>query len=65
MKQRPGIMLTLMAGLILGAIGCQPSSSPGPMRVRFGALPILDVLPVYVAQVEGYFVQAGLEVEVV
>lgn len=65
MKQQTGIMLMLIAGLILSAIGCQPSSSPGPMRVRFGALPILDVLPVYVAQTEGYFVRAGLEVEVV
>ncbi len=65
MGQRVRIGLALMVGLILGAVGCQPSSSAGPMRVRFGALPILDVLPVYVAQTEGYFARAGLEVEVV
>lgn len=47
------------------AVACRPAPGTGPMRVRFGALPILDVLPVYVAQAEGYFAQAGLEVEVV
>ncbi len=65
MRRRVGIQLLLIAMGMLGAIGCQSSSSAGPMRVRFGALPILDVLPVYVAQSEGHFAQAGLEVELV
>ncbi len=65
MGRRIVIWLAWMIGFGVGAIGCQPSSGAGPLRVRFGALPILDVLPVYVAQTEGYFTQAGLEVEIV
>ncbi|MDW8064585.1 MAG: MetQ/NlpA family ABC transporter substrate-binding protein [Anaerolineae bacterium] len=65
MKRHATLLRILVVGWILGLLGCQLSSSPGPMRVRFGALPILDVLPVYVAQTEGYFARVGLEVEVV
>lgn len=34
-------------------------------RVRFGALPILDVLPVYVALEKGHFYANGLKVEII
>ncbi len=65
MGRQAGIGLLLFIGMV-GAMGCRPApGGAGPLQVRFGALPILDVLPVYVAQAEGYFAQAGLEVEVV
>ncbi|QWK12075.1 MAG: ABC transporter substrate-binding protein [Thermoflexus hugenholtzii] len=57
------ILLGIAIGV--GLVACQPSAGARPLSVRFGALPILDVLPVYVAQTEGYFAQAGLEVEVI
>jgi len=65
MKRRGWLIGVWMLGWMVGAIGCRPAPQAAPMRVRFGALPILDVLPVYVAQAEGAFARAGLEVEVV
>lgn len=53
----------MLAILILLA-GCTPSvSSPAPLRIA--VLPILDSLPLYVAETQGYFAERGLEVEFV
>ena len=62
---------------VLLVSGCQPASTtaPGntpspqstntrqPVTLRLAMLPILDALPIYVAQEKGYFEQAGLKVD--
>ncbi|HET7011232.1 MAG TPA: ABC transporter substrate-binding protein [Anaerolineales bacterium] len=47
--------------LILSLAGCAPR--PASATVRIGVLPLLDALPMYVAQAEGYFADAGVSVE--
>lgn len=51
----------LSALAMLGAAGCQ--AAPGGGKLRVGLLPIVDALPMYVAESEGYYKQQGLEVE--
>jgi NitT/TauT family transport system substrate-binding protein len=47
----------------LALVGCAaPSTGPGG-KLRVGLLPIIDVLPMYVAEQEGFFKAQGLEVE--
>jgi NitT/TauT family transport system substrate-binding protein len=44
----------------------QPAiSSEKPTKIRFGTLPVLQALPVYVAQDKGFFGRGGLDVELV
>ncbi len=42
-----------------------PTNSEKPVTLRMAMLPILDALPVYVAQEQGYFQEAGLTVDFV
>ncbi len=52
------------ACLLLLLAGCQPPvSAPQPLRIA--VLPILDALPLYVAEAEGYFAEQGVAVEFV
>lgn len=60
MKQKVSALLAL----ILLLSGCTGASS-APETLRLAVLPILDVLPLYVAQSEGYFAQQGVTVELV
>jgi NitT/TauT family transport system substrate-binding protein len=55
--------------LIILLAACAPGSAAAPTPivvppapVRIALLPVTDVIPIYVAQAEGYFVNAGLEV---
>lgn len=51
---------------VIGAllfIGC--SSEPEPATLRMAVLPILDALPMYVAEEQGYFAEENLKVEFV
>lgn len=51
---------------VIGAllfIGC--SSEPEPASLRMAVLPILDALPMYVAEEQGYFAEENLKVEFV
>ncbi len=55
-------LLGFLASLLLA--GCtQPAVSDQPIRVAL--LPVLDSLPLYVAQQQGYFEDAGLKVGLV
>lgn len=53
-------VLLVIAALLFGA--CVPAS-PEPATLRIGLLPILEALPLYVAQAQGYFAAEGVQVE--
>ena len=66
------IYLTLMIGLLLAA--CGPVSTPNetqqptdaiadPVSIRIAVLPLIDTLPMYVAEQEGMFRAFDLNVE--
>ena len=47
-------ILIIALGLLASA--CSPSAqTPEPVTLRIAVLPILDALPMYVAQTNGYF----------
>lgn len=54
----------MVVGVLLSLLGCagRPAAS-APLRI--GVLPILDTLPLYVAESEGYFAEAGVQVTLV
>lgn len=59
-----GIML--LGSALLGAcsrIGATPAPLAEPVTIRFAVLPILDALPMYVAQEQGYFEEQGVNLE--
>ncbi len=61
MKKIPSLLLVLVFLLLAG---CSPKLSEStPLKIA--VLPVLDVLPLYVAQQQGYFAEAGIQVELV
>ena len=54
--------IVLVFGVLLTA--CTPKASQ-QQKVRIAVLPVIDALPIYVAQQEGYFKEQGVEVEIV
>lgn len=54
-------ILLLMAGAIL--TGCQAAEPSDTTPLKIAALPILDLLPIYVAQEAGFFEKQGVKVE--
>ena len=63
MKRMRILSLLALASLLLAA--CQPQAATGPVTLRIAVLPILDALPMYVAQQEGLFAEHNLIVEFV
>ncbi len=63
MKFAKIITLVALFSLLLGA--CQPDAPSGPVTLRMAVLPILDALPMYVAQQEGLFAGQNVIVEFV
>ena len=58
--------LTLPLALVLAACGgATPAGPSAPVTVRFAMLPILDALPMFVAQANGYFTAANIQIEVI
>jgi NitT/TauT family transport system substrate-binding protein len=53
------ITLVVLVGLILASC----ATAPEPATLRMAVLPILDALPMYVAQEKGYFEDNGVNVE--
>jgi NitT/TauT family transport system substrate-binding protein len=49
--------------ILLLLVGCRRAAPAVPLRIA--VLPILDTLPLYVAEAEGYFTQHGVAVELV
>lgn len=56
------IRLVLLLPFALAACGGAPEPTQARVRIRIGVLPILDALPMYVAEAQGYFSENGLEV---
>ncbi len=59
-------LMSLLVALVLLLAAAAPSAAQDETpTLRLGLLPILDALPFYVAESEGYFSEAGLKVELV
>ena len=52
-----------LASLILSA--CSPAPAAPVSKLRVTVMPVLDSIPLYVAQQEGFFTQHGIEVEII
>jgi NitT/TauT family transport system substrate-binding protein len=61
------VMIVLLSALLLA--GCFPPAAPVTTveepRLKMGLLPILDVIPFFVAEQKGYFAEQGITVELV
>ncbi len=57
----------LSIAVLLGVLSsaCAPAAAPEDPTLKIAVLPILDALPMYVADAQGYFKDAGLKVEFV
>ena len=64
---KKNFVLPTSIALILLCAGCSPAgtSSDRTSKLKIAVLPIIDTLPLYVAQQQGLFAQQGLEVELV
>lgn len=51
--------------IFLGLAGCGGQKAKEPQTLKVAVLPVLDVLPLYVAEAEGYFEQNSVKVELV
>lgn len=54
------ILVVMLLGTLAACSGNQE-----PTSIRMGVLPILDALPMYVAEEQGYFAEEGIQVEFV
>lgn len=62
------LVVLLAAALLLGACNGAPTATSAPAQpaaLRLAVLPILDALPLYVAQQEGLFAKHNLNVELI
>jgi NitT/TauT family transport system substrate-binding protein len=59
---RVTFVIVILAALVSG---CAAQPAKGPTALRIAALPILDSLPLYVAEQEGLFTQENLQVEII
>lgn len=59
------LVLTIVAMLSLSLAACVPGKKTEDTNLKMGLLPILDILPFYVADQEGYFEAEGISVEFV
>lgn len=64
-SKKLAILLALVS-LLLAACAPQPAAKPAELpTLKIALLPVLDALPVYVAEKEGLFEQAGVKVEII
>lgn len=59
------VALLVVVSLALPLISACGAAAPPDATLRFGVLPILDVVPIHVAEKEGYYREQGISVEVV
>ena len=60
---RKVVLLFILTALALSA--CAPAAAPEDPTLKIAVLPILDALPMYVADAQGYFKDAGINVQFV
>jgi len=75
-RQTRPALLAIALILALGLSGCAglaqpmaqpsaPTATPAPVPLKIALLPFIDALPVHVAEQEGLFAKAGLQVELI
>ena len=64
MFRKSVIVLILFAALLSACGGAAPTAQEDP-TLKIAVLPILDALPMYVAETQGYFKDAGIKVDFV
>jgi NitT/TauT family transport system substrate-binding protein len=64
LKTLSGVLLIIILSLALGGCSLGPQASQDT-SLKVGLLPIIDVLPFYIAQNNGYFEDEGLQIELV
>ena len=57
------VFATLFTFLLTGCVQQQKADKPEQVTIKLGILPIVDSLPLVVAEEKGYFKQAGVNVE--
>lgn len=62
---KKGIQMVLLLALISAFLSGCALQSQEAVTIRVGVLPILDTLPLYVAESEGYFAKEGVTIELV
>jgi NitT/TauT family transport system substrate-binding protein len=65
MFRKTVIVLVLFATMVLSACGGAAPAAQEDPTLKMALLPILDALPMYVADAQGYFKDAGIKVEFV
>jgi len=55
------LIVALLLGV--GVSACTPAVAPEDLTLRLAVLPVLDALPMYVAEERGYFKEAGVKIE--
>lgn len=60
---RKVVLLVVLAALSLSA--CAPAAAPEDPTLKIAVLPILDALPMYAAEAQGYYAAEGIKVEFV
>lgn len=56
-------VLALLLGACQSAAPAAPTATPEPVKLKIAVLRILDALPMYVADQQGYFAANGIQVE--
>ncbi len=63
-RTAPFVLLLILALALVGCGGATVEPS-APITVRFAMLPVLDALPMFVAQSKGYFAEENITLEIV
>ncbi|MCS7059747.1 MAG: MetQ/NlpA family ABC transporter substrate-binding protein [Anaerolineae bacterium] len=61
-------MHKVLSGLMIAgalALACRPVAPAEDTTLKVGALPVLEALPLHVAEAQGYFQEAGIRLEIV
>ena len=59
------VAVAIVLGIALFPLTIQPVSAGEKTAIKFGALPVLQALPLYIAQDKGFWRNAGLTVEII
>ena len=60
---RKRLMVAALLGVLM--IACAPAVGPEDPTLKLAVLPIVDALPIYIAERQGYFSDAGIKIEFV